>query len=139
MNVAQGEDIRAFRADDFQELITFFGDDLTGVPLSFAVRVNRDDPGAPIMTLTTAGGGGITIIDTGTEDDGTPYAVIQLLKAKTAFEALFAAYPAPRPGQDTLFAYDLQWTPPSDLVAPATPVEETILTGDFYIKGSVNT
>lgn len=137
MNVAQGEDIRAFRADDFQELITFFGDDLAGVPLSFAVRINRDDPGSPIMTLTT-GAGDITIIDTGTEDDGTPYAVIQLLKAKTPFMAAFAGYPAPRPGQDALFAYDLQWTPPSDLVAPATPVEETILTGDFYIKGSVN-
>jgi hypothetical protein len=139
MNVAQRADISAYRADPFQALITFFGADLTGnTSLSFAVKIDTDVPGSAIMTLTSAVDGGITVIDTAELEDGTPYSVIQLFKAKDAFVAAFAAHPAPEPGRSAVFSYDLQWVPPSGLVAPATAAEETILYGTFILAGSVN-
>lgn len=138
MNVAQRADITAFRNDDFQQLVTFFGADLTGVPLSLAIKLDTDVPGAAIMTLTSDVGGGITIIDTAALDDGTPYSVIQMFKAKADFVTLFTDYPAPEPGRSAIFSFDLQWVAPSALVAPATPAEETILYGTFILAGSVN-
>ncbi|MEG3144208.1 hypothetical protein U1839_06035 [Sphingomonas sp. RT2P30] len=116
--------------------IAFFGADLTGVALSFAVKLARDVPSSALMTLTN--GSGIAVIDVATDADGTPYSTLQLQMTKTAFMAAFAAYPAAVPGGAALFAYDLQWTPPTGLVAPATPLEETILTGNLFIQGSVN-
>ncbi|CAN5367457.1 hypothetical protein BH10PSE14_BH10PSE14_04260 [soil metagenome] len=130
--------ITAYRKDPLQQPIVFTGVDLTGVDISFAVKLGPDVAGDPIIHLTTAVDGGITLFDVSTDGDGIATSVILLSMAKAAHVAALDAYQPVEPGLTVILYFDMQWTPPAELVAPLTPVETTILTGNYFVVGSAN-
>lgn len=140
MTAARNVSISVFRKDPLQRLIEFTGVDLTDVmaSLSFVVKLAPDVDGDPIIRLTGAGGGGITLFDVATDGDGIPTSIIELSMTKADHVAALADYKPNEPGLTVILYFDLQWTPPAALVAPLTPVETTIITGNYFVLGSAN-
>jgi hypothetical protein len=137
MSAAHNCSITVFRKDPLQVPISFVGVDLTGVAMSFAVKISADAPGGKILDLTTANAG-ITLFDVSTDGDGIATSIILLSMTKAAHVAALAAYLPVEPGVTVILYFDIQWTPPDSLVAPLSAVETTILTGNYFVLGSAN-
>lgn len=127
--------LTAFRNDPLN-LVLAVDYDLTGVPLSFAVRLVAGAGGAPVLLLTS--GAGITIEGVVDNGDGTSSCLIVLSKDKAAWQAAVAPYISPEPGTPAKLAWDLQWTPPAELVGDFADVESTLAIGDLIILESCN-
>lgn len=127
--------IQAYRNDPAAIILTMSGVDLTGVTMAFAVKLKPDVAGDPLIARSTASGAGITLLDVAVDADGIPTSTVQILISKSQMAALPAAA---EPGASLVLAYDLQWTPPSAITAPATSIETTFMSGNFVVLGSVN-
>lgn len=136
--IAQNQTLTAFRQDPLQIAMRVNGYDLTGATFKLSVRLYPDAAGDPLIEVEgtpTPGANGIRIADTGTTD-GVPWTDLDILigKALLSDSSIPAAEEA---GDDIILAYDFGWTRASSSTA-FVAVEETILFGDFIVKGSVN-
>lgn len=126
----------AFRSDPFLQLFRVWGYHLADVPMNFALRLYPGAPGLPLYSTgktTVRGAPGLRVAAQGLSD-GLPWSDVELIVPKASVEAL------PQPaeaGAALSIAYDLQWSLP-DPGGDYVTVEETILFGDFVVKGSVN-
>lgn len=133
---AQRHRFEAFRKDPFLCLIRIQGYNLNNVPMNFALNLYPDAPPPALIDVGITiekGVQGIRVAAVGFVN-GLPWSDIEILLRKETIASL------PRMGEagsDAVFAYDIQWTLPSP-VGDYVRVEETILFGDFVIKGSVN-
>ena len=129
--------LSAFRNDPLNLVLGIVtGVDLTGVTMSFAARLRAGAGGDPALLLT--GGSGIALVDVIDNDDGTFTNMIVLSKAKSAWQAAIAAFTPIEPGIPAKLAWDMQWTPPAELVGEASAVESTLAVGDLIILESCN-
>ena len=137
MLTAVNQTLSAFRNDPLYLLMEVIGYDLSGNLPSLAVKLYPDAPGPPLLLLAPTvipGADGIRSVSVTYDDDDVPTTLLEAIASKTVISALPAA---PVAGADVTLAYDLQWTPPLAGTG-LSPVEETVLFGDFIIKGSVN-
>lgn len=135
MAIAQKLTLTTFRTDPFHETMRVLGKDLSAaLSLTFAIRLYPDAPGDPIAKLskvTAINASGVRIVSTGMED-GVPYTDLEILLGKGD------NYPnAGEAGADLTLAYDFKWIEAPVASGFYNP-EQTILFGDFIVKGSVN-
>lgn len=129
--------IAVFRRDPLYLLISVIGYDLTASSPAMAVRLYPDAPGDPLLLLEAtgwAGADGIRLVEVIVDDDNVPTSVLEVIASKATMSEM------PLPGElgsDLTLYYDFQWTPPLE-GSGITPVEETVMFGDFIIKGSAN-
>jgi hypothetical protein len=137
MMTAQRLDLSVFRNDPLSLPMAVIGFDLSDSAPTLAVKLLPDAPGIPLLLLAPTsipGADGIRIVSVVRDEDDVPTTLMEGIASEATLATL---PPAALPGADLTLSYDLQWTPPSD-GSDFTSVEETILFGDFIIKGSVN-
>jgi hypothetical protein len=106
------------------------GIDLTGVPMSMQVRLQRGTPGAPLIqldTVTTAAAAGLKL-DSVTVTDGVPTSVITGRINKSTMDDPQKVPFTGEVGQDDVLAYAMQWTLGGDA--------QTRIEGDFIVRDS---
>lgn len=106
----------------------------TATSINFAIRLYPDAPGTPIamlMRVTDINVSGVRVVETGVIA-GEPYTDLEVLLGKGDNYP-----PAPEAGGDLTLAYDFKWTEAANTTGFFNP-EQTILFGDFIVKGSVN-
>lgn len=143
MTFAQRAPITAFRNDPLRVTLEIELD-LTGATVAFAVRQHPDQSGAALLSVSgstlavnasPAPAPSIRLVDVDTDDDGVTTSVIELRDTKAHMQALPAAAVQ---GDDLSLYYDLQFTLATGVAAPFAAEEETVLFGDFIVKGSAN-
>lgn len=135
MIAARKVTLDTFRRDPFHLTMRVLGRDLsTATSITFAIRLYPDAPGAAIAALskvTDINVSGIRIVDTGVIN-GEAYTDIEILLGKGDNYP-----PAAEIGADITLAYDFKWIEAANTDGFFNP-EQTILFGDFIVKGSVN-
>lgn len=110
--------------------IAVTGIDLTGVAMAMQIRLGRDVPGAPLIslaTVTTASAEGLKL-DSVTTTAGMPTSIIKgRINASTMTDATKVPYTG-EVGDNTVLAYAMQWTLAGDA--------QTRLYGDFVVIAS---
>lgn len=136
MAIAKRVAMTAFREDPFVVRFRVRGYNLTGAIQRFAVRLYPDEPGdarIQVGNTDTRGAEGIRVVETGVEGL-FPWTDVEVILAKDSVRSLPEASEA---GSDVKFAYDYEWQRP-DTGSGFSEEEETILYGDFVVRGSVN-
>lgn len=133
---AQRHRFEAFRNDPFLCLIRIWGYNLNDIPMNFALNHCSDAPLPALIDVGITiepGAQGIRVAAVGFTA-GLPWSDIEILLSKATMASL---PPAAEAGSDLALTYDFQWKLPNR-AGDYVRVEETILFGDFVIKGSVN-
>lgn len=101
-------DLVAQRWTPFADKSAFKGTDFTGATMAMQVRLYRDAPGAPLISLenaTSTAQGLSVVVET---IEGVVYSTIQIRINETTLEALLLN--AGKPGSDVTLVYDLHVT-----------------------------
>jgi hypothetical protein len=110
--------------------IVVTGIDMTGIDMAMQIRLGRDVPGAPLIslaTVTTLAAEGLKL-DSVTTTNGVPTSIIKgRINASTMTDASKVPYMG-EIGADSVLAYAMQWTLNGDA--------QTRLYGDFIVVGS---
>lgn len=122
--------ISARRNEVARFTIAVTGIDMTGVVMAMQIRLGRDVPGAPLIslaTVTTLVAEGLKL-DSVTTTNGVPTSIIKgRINASTMTDATKVPYKG-EIGTDSVLAYAMQWTLGGDA--------QTRLYGDFIVLGS---
>ncbi len=122
--------ISARRNEVARFTIAVTGIDMTGVAMAMQIRLGRDVPGAPLIslaTVTTLAAEGLKL-DSVTTTNGVPTSIIKgRINASTMTDATKVPYMG-EVGTDSVLAYAMQWTLGGDA--------QTRLYGDFIVVGS---
>jgi hypothetical protein len=122
--------ISARRNEVSRFTIAVAGIDMTGVAMAMQIRLGRDVPGAPLIslaTVTSLAAEGLKF-DGVTTTNGVPTSIIKgRINASTMTDASKVPYMG-EVGTDSVLAYAMQWTIGGDA--------QTRLYGDFIVVGS---
>lgn len=101
-------DLTVQRWTPFAYQVEFEGLDFTGSAMAMQVRLYRDAPGAPLISLGNAAGNAEGLSVTVATDDGVAKSTVQIRINETTAEALLLN--AGKPGDDIALVYDLHIT-----------------------------
>ena len=103
-------DLTVQRWTQFVYLIDFEGIEFINTSYAMQVRLYRDAPGSPLLSLVTAAAGaeGISTQNVTVNEDGVPVSTIQIRINETTLEGLLLN--AGKPGEDVRLVYDLHIT-----------------------------
>lgn len=106
-------DLSAQRWSPFVDITDFAGFDFTDATFAMQVRLYRDAPGAPLISLTNAAsnaqGISVTVIADETNDD-LPLSSVQIRINETTLEGLLLNPTPATTGKDVELVYDLHVT-----------------------------
>lgn len=113
----------------YGKTLRFAGVDLTGADMRLQIRLYRNAPGTPVIDLSTVTNGnaeGLRLI--GVEQvNGKPVSTVALVINETTMEGTPFMGEA---GDDSMFAYDMQVTPPGGY-------KQVWLEGEFWVLAAV--
>lgn len=136
--------IVAFRNDPLREVLAVVGYDLTDAQLRFCVRQYPDQQGDPLLEIfndqldpdpVVSTSTGMRLVEVTEDADGVKTSVVEVIAVKSDMQLL---PPGGERGEDLTLYHDLDWILGEDEAAPFAAVEETVLYGDFILKGSAN-
>lgn len=123
--------IDQFRNDAFSLTLAITGFDMTGCPISFAVKERPDAPDAPLLLATDEDG--VDVVEVIEDEDGVPTSLIEITRPKEMIQALPVAFF----DEEVVLAYDLKFKLPDGSLGSFSTPEQTYLVGDFRVLGSV--
>lgn len=143
MTFAKRQAFPVFRNDPLCLTFELVGADLTEATARFCVRQKPDQEGDALLEVEGVDlieddvplVSGIRLIEVTEDDDGVFTSILEITSTKEEMQALPAAA---EQGQDLTLFYDLEWQLSEAVSAPFAAVEETILYGDFIVRGSAN-
>lgn len=124
--------LRALRWSPFVYQVNWEGEDLAGSTITMEVRLYRDAPGAPLLSLTVQPEGDEGIFVAVVEEAGVPTSAMVIQIDEATLEALLP-FPASgvRAGEDVVLKYAVHITPDGG-------VKGRWLEGDFIIIPGAN-
>jgi hypothetical protein len=143
MSIAKREPFTGFRNDPLRETLEVIGVNLTGGLARFCIRQRPDQEGDALLEVEGEDFieddeplvSGIRLIEVTEDEDGVFTSILEITSTKEEMQALPAAS---EQGRDLTLYYDFEWQVSEEEAAPFAAAEETILYGDFIVRGSAN-